>query len=256
MNFHLPSDRTPGAVARERLLSGRGEPFLHAAWERALMVHYAVDPEVLQPLVPYALDLRDGQAWVSLVAFTMRGMAPRRGGRWTAWLLQPIATHEFLNVRTYVTDGSEPGIFFLQEWLPNRLAVALGRPAFGLPYCLGDLSYNHRHETGTLFGSVVDAAGAGQFSYTASVTGGFFACVRGSLTEFLMERYSAFTCWQGWRRRFRIWHPPWPQTTAEVQVTDDSLLRKHCPWYSAASPAGAHYSPGFPEVWMGRPVTL
>ncbi|TDJ54766.1 MAG: DUF2071 domain-containing protein, partial [Planctomycetota bacterium] len=50
------------------------KPFFIADWSRALFVHYAVDPAVLQPLVPLPLDLRDGHAYVSLVAFTMRGL--------------------------------------------------------------------------------------------------------------------------------------------------------------------------------------
>ncbi len=82
--------------------------------------------------MPFPLDLHEGRAYVSLVAFTMRDMAPRRGGRWTSWMLRPIATHEFLNVRTYVRShvgegpDVEEGIHFLHEWLPNRLAVGWG----------------------------------------------------------------------------------------------------------------------------------
>ncbi len=51
-------------------------------------------------------------AYVSLVAFTMRGLRPRLGG---AALLKPIATHEFLNVRTYVKHRGERGIYFLAD---------------------------------------------------------------------------------------------------------------------------------------------
>jgi uncharacterized protein YqjF (DUF2071 family) len=88
--------------ARRRSLAGKGEPLFFADWERALFIHYEVPPEELQREIPFKLDLRDGKAYVSLVAFTMRGMRPRRGGRLSQWLCQPIATNNYLNVRAYV----------------------------------------------------------------------------------------------------------------------------------------------------------
>ena len=44
----------------------------------------------------------------------------------SAWFFRPIATHDFLNVRTYVRCGSETGIHFLAEWLSSWLAAKLG----------------------------------------------------------------------------------------------------------------------------------
>src|SRR5437667_631907 len=94
-------------AARRRLLSMPGEPLFIADWERVLMLHYEVDPVALQRAAPFEIDLYQGRAFVSLVAFTMRGMRPRFGGRLGAALLKPIATHEFFNVRTYVREGAE-----------------------------------------------------------------------------------------------------------------------------------------------------
>src|SRR2546421_5594971 len=113
-------------AARQRLLSLPGEPLFIADWEDALMIHYEVDAELLQRGVPFEVDLLEGRAFVSLVAFTMSGMRPRLGGRLAAWLFKPIGTHNFLNVRTCARVGSEAGIYFLAEWLSNRLSVALG----------------------------------------------------------------------------------------------------------------------------------
>src|SRR5262245_45936984 len=66
------SDFNPGnalsAAARRRLLSRRAEPLFFADWDRALFIHYEVDAAALQRAVPFALDLREGRAYVSLVA--------------------------------------------------------------------------------------------------------------------------------------------------------------------------------------------
>ena len=81
------------------------EQYPWGAWIVGPMYELGPDGEIFDDgniSVPFPLDLHEGRAFVSLVAFTMRDLAPRRGGRWTSWLLRPIATHEFLNVRTYV----------------------------------------------------------------------------------------------------------------------------------------------------------
>jgi uncharacterized protein YqjF (DUF2071 family) len=220
------------------------------------MLHYEVDPEVLRPHVPFPLDLHEGKAYVSLVAFTLRGMRPRRGGRLTRWLMAPIGTHGFLNVRTYVRINGEPGIYFITEYMNNLLSLKLGPLAFGLPYRLARLDYRHDWERRTLRGKVtVPDRKRGALAYTGRLetAARFIPADSGTLTEWLMERYAAFTVRRGKRLFFRVWHPPWPKAPAEITVTDDSLLRHDLPWFRHARFVGADFSPGVRDVWMGRP---
>lgn len=129
-------------------------PLLLADWRPTLMIHYRIAPETLQPHVPFALDVCDGSAWISLVAFVMRNLRFRAGGHWTRWLTTPIATHPFLNVRTHVRHRGEPGIYFLAEFLTNRLAVLLGPPLYGLPYRFADNRYTLDKRAGRMSGTV------------------------------------------------------------------------------------------------------
>jgi uncharacterized protein YqjF (DUF2071 family) len=247
---------TTSAAARRRILSHSGEPLFLADWMRVLMIHFEVDAEALQRTVPYQLDLRDGRAFVSLVAFTMEKMRPRHGGKLGAWLCRPIATHDFLNVRTYVRHGGEPGIHFLAEWLSSWLAVKLGPTTFGLPYRHGRINYEHNWSNRSIRGQVVDARTNARFAYRADFETGtpnFVPCENGSLDEWLMERYTAFNCVGGRQKFFRIWHPPWPQREAKVELQDLSLLRKNWPWFADARVVGANFSHGLEAVWMGRP---
>ncbi|SRR5260221_6193455 len=247
-----------------RLMSGKGELLMFADWERALFMHFEVDPCALQSEVPFSLDLREGKAYVSLVAFTMRRLRPRVGGRLAEWCFKPIATHELLNLRTYVQHRGEAGIYFLAEWIPNRLSAFLGPRTFGLPYRLGHLDYRHRHEEGILNGrveSTLKEPEPARLIYEAHLHRGsngaqenpFRVCAAGSLDEFLLERYTAFTRQGSKARFFRIWHPPWLQKPVEVSLLDDSLLRSSGSWAQAATLVGANYSPGLQDVWMGRP---
>ena len=169
--------------------------------------------------------------------------------------MKPLAAHEFLNVRTYVQHREERGIHFLAEWLPNRLAVLLGPGAFGLPYRLGRLDYDHQHESGLVRGAVQDVRTAGVLNYSACIDKDacFVPCPAGSLDEWLMERFTAFNAAQGRRRFFRVWHEPWPQARAEVHLGDLSLLTEAWPFFRDTQLIGANYSPGVRCVWMGRP---
>jgi uncharacterized protein YqjF (DUF2071 family) len=241
-------------AARRRLLSIRREPLLFADWLRPVFIHFEVPADALQHDVPFTLDLREGKAYVSLVAFTMRRMRPFRGGPFTSWLLKPIAKNDFLNVRTYVRHRGEPGIYFLTEWMNSPISVHLGPITFGLPYHFGELNYQHHREEGTLTGTVQETANGPALKYEGEVTPSpLTPCPTGTLDEFLLERYTAFTSHKTSRRFFRIWHQPWQQQPIHISIRDLDLLKSEWPWFADAQLAGANYSPGARDVWMGRP---
>lgn len=240
-------------LAEARTCRGNTPLFL-ADWIEAVFIHYDVDPIAFQAQVPYDLDLRDGRAYVSLVAFTMDRLRPARLGRTAALLLAPIARHSFLNVRTYVRHRGEPGIYFIAEWLPNRLAVLLGPRTFGLPYRLGRLDYGHDRRTDRLTGTVAASSTDGRLSYDATPTcSGLESCKPGSIDEFLLERYTAFTRRGRTRLLFRVQHAPWPQSAVDVRVDDDRLLQQSGRWIERAVLIGGNYSPGVTDVSIGPP---
>jgi uncharacterized protein YqjF (DUF2071 family) len=249
-----PAVGAKSAAARESLVREGGPSFV-SDWLRALFLHYEVPAEALQPFVPFPLDLRDGRAFVDLVAFTMRGLRPPWGGRATAALSAPLSTHGFLNVRTYVRHMGAPGIYFLTEWLPNPLACWIGPRLFGLPYRRGRLDFRHRHEVGDLRGEVVPADGAGVLRWRAAVDprASYGPAEPGSDAEFLVERYSAFTYRRGRLRLFRVWHEPWPVAAVDAVVEDASAVAATGEWFRAARFVGAHYSPGVHGVGIGPP---
>lgn len=233
------------------MLAVAGEPLFLADWERTVFIHYEAEPALLQRQIPFQLDLYEGRAFVSIVAFTLLRMRPRVGGRVGEWLFRPIASHGFLNVRTYVQQAGEPGIFFLAEWLSNSLSVWLGPRTFGLPYRPGKLDYAHAQHGDEIRGTVISPEG--RLSYEARIASApFEPCEAGSRDEFLLERYTAFTVRGRRRCLFRVWHEPWRQTSIEIDVARDELIASTGAWWQSAECVGANYSPGV-EVWMGRP---
>ena len=254
LKIQAPVDFSASDAARARLLAVKGEPLLLADWMRVVFIHYEVPAAELQCHVPFQIDLFEGKAYVSLVAFTMEQMRPFHGGNLTAWLLRPIARNDFLNFRTYVRHEGEPGIYFLTEWMNNPFSVRLGPMTFGLPYNFGTLKYQNGYESGVLRGTVCEKINTRSFAYEARLTQSRFTpCPSESLDEFLLERYTAFTSHGAKRRFFRIWHPPWRQQRIHLSASDSRLVAAQWPWFSHARLAGGNYSPGTQNVWMGRP---
>ncbi len=202
-----PADR-----ARIRFQHDIGKPPFIADWIDALFLHFAVPADVLQPYTPYELNVRDGTAFVSLVAFRMENFhcpALKMLGD-LPW--KPFANQRFLNVRTYVRHGDEVGIQFLAEFLSNRLCVALGPLTYGLPYRHAKFQYER---TGDEFRTVV-RNGDATFRCTGCAERDYAECERCSLDEWLLERHVAFTIRFGRMCCFRIWHEPWRQSTAHI----------------------------------------
>jgi uncharacterized protein YqjF (DUF2071 family) len=220
-------------------------PWFRADWRDVLFVHYAIDPGILRPRTPFALDLFEGRAWVSLVAFTQTGLRPAVGGKMSAALMWPVAAHTFLNLRTYVRVDGRPAIQFLAEWIPNRLAMLVGPRLYGLPFRLGWLDYRNDRRDVTADGDA--------FRLTASAGTGVHTAEDESLDEFLLERYAAVTWRQRRGRKFDIEHAPWVWRRAAIGVEDDTLVRRAAPWFSAARPVCAHVSAGVTDVGIGGP---
>jgi uncharacterized protein YqjF (DUF2071 family) len=230
-------------------------PMFLADWDDVVFVHYALDPAILQPHVPFTLDCFDGAAYVSLVAFTQRRLRPRLGGRLAAVLSSPLASHPFLNVRTYVTHRGQAGIYFMSEWIPNRLATMLGPPLYGLPYRLGRLRYRYARNAGIARHDVTAGLGIG-FDATFDPGVAPQVVLPGSRDAFLLERYLAFTRCRGRNMCFRVGHVPWPQQPAIVTVRESGLLDQTGVQISTMQPVSANYSRGVKDVWLSAPIFL
>ena len=141
------------------------------------------------------------------------------------------------------------GIYFLSEWIPNRLAELIGPRTYGLPYRHGALRYdNTMHRcTGRVchHGSVIQ--------YRATPARQRRHAVAGELDGFLLERYSAFTHHRGVSRRFDVEHEPWTYSSATVDAFMPDLLSATLPWMTAPCVPSAQFSTGVQKVKIGRP---
>ncbi|MCB1122025.1 MAG: DUF2071 domain-containing protein [Verrucomicrobiae bacterium] len=244
-------------LARSRFYSYEKAPLFKADWSELVFHHFKVDPEALQVNVPFDLDLFRGSAYCSLVGFKTSRMFVNRLGEWTRWMHHPISHHCFLNVRTYVKHRGEPGIYFIKEYVDSLPAIPAGRCIYGLPYVSASVAFDHRLLWGKAKGAVATRSGESlryQSNRTASAISRNCEC--GSLDEFLVERYSAFTCLSRKKRVFRILHEPWEFLDLDTDWLDTSLLEKDFPWFRTAKFAGSGWSAGAFDVKISRPRIL
>lgn len=112
------------------------KPFLTAEWSNLCIITYPVDPQFIERLIPSWLDAdtRDGQAFVSLVAFQFM-QTKVFGVSWPGFRDFPE-----LNLRVYVRHGSKRGVYFVREFVPQRLVAWLARSLYNEPYLAAPLT--------------------------------------------------------------------------------------------------------------------
>src|SRR5262245_50427943 len=117
-------------------------PFLTADWHNLFLATYAVSPSLLEKRLPpgLRLDLRDGQAFVSLVAFEF--LNTRVFG--IGW---PGYRHfGEINLRFYVRHGDQRGVVFIREFVPQRLVAWMARWLYNEPYLAAPLVATRQEE--------------------------------------------------------------------------------------------------------------
>jgi uncharacterized protein YqjF (DUF2071 family) len=190
-------------------------------WDQLTFLHWPYPTEVIAATLPPGLevDTFEGQAWVSLVPFSMRVTVPGLGApRW------PCRFPE-TNVRTYVraADGTR-GIWFYSLDADRLSAVCAARAAYGLPYMRADMKV-------TADGDALAYECRRQRPHapaTSSVGVRVGAQIAArDLTDrdhFLSARWRLYSRWGGRVIVARALHEPWPLHTAELVELDDSLV--------------------------------
>jgi uncharacterized protein YqjF (DUF2071 family) len=226
---------------------------LRADWRDMILVHFRFDPAVLQPHIPLPLDVHEGYAYVSLVYFTLNRMRPNGTGLLGQIAFRAISEHPFLNVRTYVRGPSGPGIFFVREWINNPLSRLLGPALYGLPYHAAKyLGMDGPGGTRTI--CVQNSSSGDELKILVPRTANEPHCAAsGSLDEFLVERYVAYTYRAGTTRSFCVRHRPWRLENFDWFRVQLDLLEKTFPWFCHGHCIGAQRSNGFKDVFMSRP---
>jgi uncharacterized protein YqjF (DUF2071 family) len=193
-------------------------------WNDLLFMHYSLAPEVLRPLVPdiLTLDTYQQRAWVSVTPFWINHLRPP-GVPSVPWL----SHFAEVNVRTYVTYGGKPGVYFFSLDASNLSAVWGARMFYRLPYWQASMKVKGRG------GAKIDYSSKRQHgpkpaelkcSY-APVSLTIFQARPGTLQHFLTERYCLYAVTKKRLYRGEIHHLPWELQRATVELCENTMAK-------------------------------
>jgi uncharacterized protein YqjF (DUF2071 family) len=191
-------------------------------WNDLLFAHWPVDAHSLRNHVPpgLELDLFEGQAYVGVVPFHMTNVAPRG-----VPALPLVSAFAELNVRTYVTVGGKPGVYFFSLDADSQLAVTAARTLFGLPYFTASMEVEVRGAD-VIYASRRTSRDAppAEFRGRYRPAGGVFNAGAGTLEWFLTERYCLYNVDSSFHaQRLEIHHPQWPLQPAEAEIDVNTM---------------------------------
>jgi len=176
--------------------------FLTAEWNNLLMLNYAVDPSLLESLVPAGteLDTFEGKTYISLVGFEFNRT------RVLGFAVPFHQNFEEVNLRFYVRRGSKRGVVFIRELVPRYAVAAIARWAFNENYSCVPMS--HRVEAGNV--QYTWKLGAEQCVMSIETAGESFLPPEGSLSQFITEHYWGYASQKGGGcLEYEVQHPPW-----------------------------------------------
>lgn len=187
-------------------------------WHDLLFAHWPVSFENLRPVVPaqLPLDTFDGNCWVGVIPFWMSGVRVR------AMPPMPgLSRFPELNVRTYVTYGGKPGVYFFSLDAANLPAVWAARSFYRLPYF--HASMTSRERDGRMVYSSARYGQRAELRCSYQPTDLARVREKSALENFLTARYCLYTVHKRDVLRCEIHHLPWPLQDAEADFEINSM---------------------------------
>jgi uncharacterized protein YqjF (DUF2071 family) len=185
--------------------------FLTAEWRNLIFANYAIDREVLEPLVPYGteLDEFEGVCYGSLVGFYFQKV------KMFGQLAVPFHTEfEEFNLRFYVrrkTDtGWKRGVVFVKEIVPKLAITLVAKTLYGEPYATHPMRHSWKTEGNTQHIRYEWKVGADWNHIQVSADRQGQPLVPDSEEAFITEHYWGYTG-RGANRtsEYEVVHPQW-----------------------------------------------
>lgn len=213
----------------EQVGSGRpwpvpAEPWIMAQqWHNLLFAHWPLNPAAVRGLLPAGveLDVYEGQAWLGMIVFRLAGVRLR-----DCPPVVGLAAFPEINVRLYVTHDGKPGVLFLSLDAGNRVALALARPWWRLPYHYAPILWHGEGDHIAFAAARADAADPAAFQVSYAPCGPAAPAARGSLAAWLTDRYCYYTTdRRGRLYRCEIDHAPWALQPAQATIAVNTMAQ-------------------------------
>ena len=192
---------------------------LEQNWVGLTFMHWEVNPDLLRPHIPEDLeiDLFEGKAYIGTIPFRMEKVRPR---------LLPsisfISNFPEFNIRAYVTKNGKSGVYFLTLDAQSYITCIYAPFSYSLPYRYATCDFEKNEKGGFNWHSKRKKGGMSLRGESSS-KGPILQAEKGSLEEFLFERYCLYVSHKGETCRAYTYHKPWKYRVAEAKIIENSL---------------------------------
>ncbi|TYR80841.1 DUF2071 domain-containing protein [Priestia megaterium] len=195
--------------------------FMKQTWSDLLFVHWPVAVQDIQTLIPKPLqiDTFKGEAWISLVPFTMTGIHFKGVPK------MPFLSSLYeLNIRTYVKYKGKAGVYFFSLDANSPTGVCIARRFFHLPYLRANIHIK-KQQNHTSFESIRIHKGFQQETIKMNYEpiSQEYKAAEGTLSYWLTERYNLFTVYKENVFQGRLYHKQWSLKDGSCYIEEDTL---------------------------------
>ena len=192
---------------------------LNQNWINLTFMHWAADRELLSKYIPKDIELEEfqGKTYIGTIPFRMEKIRPR----FLPWV-PLISNFPEFNIRTYVSKNGIPGVLFLTLDAQSRITSSYAPWAYGLPYIYSK-GYVHESENNGFDWYSKRVSNGIELKGKSKAKGPLQKARKGSLEEFLFERYSLYVTYKEKTHMAYTCHEPWEFQEAEAEIQINTL---------------------------------
>ena len=213
-------------------------------WNDALFMHWQIDPNAIQPLLPKGLkvDTINNKTWISIVAFDMNNIGIRNIPK-----MPHISDFHEINIRVYITCNNKPSVYFLSMEGSKKSSCTVLKAVSKFPYHYSKMKRN-------AFSYTSENINRGESFYTEYRLGDFLN-TKDDIDYWLTERYAVFQDHKKAIIEYDVHHLEWP-----IQQITIKKLEVNYPRFSHLinnAPDRVHYSKGVQVItWDKKKLAL
>jgi|TARA_B110000967_G_scaffold145707_1_gene149133 hypothetical protein len=192
---------------------------LRQNWINLTFLHWEVDPNKLKKYVPndLELDLFNGKAYVGTIPFTMENVRPHYLPS-----LPMVSTFPEFNIRIYVKKNNKAGVLFLTLEAHSRITCKFAPWAYGLPYKYAFAKVKVGNDNEYYWNSKRKSNGI-ELKGKSFATGKLRTAEKGTIEEFLFERYCLYVNHKGKTKIAHTQHSSWEFQDAVADIEVNTL---------------------------------